>query len=377
MLLTSGIVKRYIDQSWSIEKIIQEAPPVTWEHVFNNAKQELYNISIILDKKEKDYGQYYPLKQDIFAAFDYTTLNNVKVIIIGQDPYYQTININGIFMPRAVGLAFSVRREDTIPVSLKNIYKELADTVEGFITPDHGDLREWTTQGVFLLNKCLTVQPGSPNSHDDIWLPFISKVFEIISIINPHCIFMLWGREAQKVKPMLGKYSVILEAAHPSGFSAAHGFFGCNHFNLANEALKKQGKKEINWKISKLKDLIATVSQNSTNSDGTPKRVFNQNILSTPFLINPINQTTNTYIPITSKRSTNYDIYQPTLQNTYVPTIPKPPVNYDTYQPTLQNTYIPTIPKQPINYNIYQPTLQHEKIYIPKPPVNYNIYQSI
>ena len=256
-MLTLNVIKAPVDQTWTVERIAAEAPPITWEKVFEDAKAELHDISTILDEQERTYGQYYPLKRDIFNAFNYTPLNQVKVVILGQDPYHQTINVGGAAVPRAVGLSFSVRREDAIPSSLQNIYTEIANTVRGFAKPDHGDLREWARQGVLLLNPCLTVRPGMAGSHGDIWLGFINKVFKAIAAVNPNCVFLLWGREAQKVKTMLGDRSVVLEAAHPSGLSARRGFFGCNHFNLANDALIRQGKVGINWRISSIAELNA------------------------------------------------------------------------------------------------------------------------
>jgi uracil-DNA glycosylase len=256
-MLTLNIMQKPIDQTWSIERIANEVPPRTWEAVFEDAKPELHDVSMILEEQERIYGQFYPLKKDIFAAFNYTSLDKVKAVILGQDPYHQIININGVALPRAVGLSFSVRREDSIPSSLQNIFTELSHSVRGFTKPDHGDLREWAYQGVLLLNTCLTVRPGQPGSHGEIWLGFIKKVFKAIAAVNPYCVYMLWGREAQKVIPMLGEHSVILEAAHPSGHSAKYGFFGCNHFNLTNEALIRQGKVGINWKISPLAELTS------------------------------------------------------------------------------------------------------------------------
>ena len=248
-------IRPLIGQDWSLERIAREAKPPTWEKVWDDASHELKDVSEILDNQEKTYGQYYPLKRDIFNAFWLTKLSNVKVVILGQDPYHQTISVNGGTVPRAIGLSFSVRREDAIPSSLKNIYTELANSVRGFVRPDHGDLTEWAEQGVLLLNSCLTVRPGAPGSHGDIWLGFISKVFKAIATINPYCVFLLWGRDAQKVKPMLGERSFILEAAHPSGLSANRGFFGCNHFNEMNKYLMKLDKPAINWKISTLAEL--------------------------------------------------------------------------------------------------------------------------
>lgn len=267
-------VKDYpIDQSWNVKRIAEEAPPESWEKVFEDAKYELEDVSKILDEQERIYGSYYPLKKDIFAAFQRTKLSDVKVVILGQDPYPQTISVNGKSVARAVGFSFSVRKEDSIPSSLRNIYIELANSVRGFTTPDHGCLEEWTNQGVLMLNSCLTIRPGSPGSHGDIWLGFINKVFRAIAEVNPYCIFLLWGREAQKIKPMLGERSIVLEAAHPSGLSARRGFFGCNHFNQVNHYLILQGKVGINWKISPLANLLHPDTQ-STHTE-THQRKLN------------------------------------------------------------------------------------------------------
>lgn len=239
-----------IDQNWSIERIATERPPRTWEKVFKESEYELKDISKTLDKQEELYGIYYPLKKNIFAAFDYTPLSLVKVVIVGQDPYPQSyINEEGFEVPRAQGLSFSVSKDDTIPSSLKNIYKELYDSYRGFMTPDHGDLTSWAKQGVLLLNSCLTLRPGLPKSHDELWLGFIKRICKAIAIKNPNCIYLLWGKEAQNIKTMIGEKSVVLEAAHPSGLSANRGFFKCNHFNKANDILIKQGKEPIDWHI--------------------------------------------------------------------------------------------------------------------------------
>lgn len=256
-MLTLKIIKEPIDQSWTIKRIGKERQPRTWERVFEESEYELKDISDILDAQEEKFGQYYPLKKNIFAAFEYTPLTLVKIVIIGQDPYHQGIITENGLIPRAQGLSFSVSPDDIIPVSLKNIYKELANTYRGFVTPGHGDLRPWAKQGVLLLNSCLTVRPDKAGSHGEIWAGFIKRVCKAISIVNPKCIYMLWGRPAQKIKSMIGEKSFVLEAAHPSGISAK-GFFGCNHFNLANDQLIKQGKTAINWHINppKIEEII-------------------------------------------------------------------------------------------------------------------------
>ena len=294
IMLTLNIMKEPVDQTWSIERISKEAVPTTWEAVFEDSEAELRDVSHVLDEQERTYGTYYPLKSDIFNAFHYTPLNSVKVVIIGQDPYHQSVYIDGQCVPRAQGLSFSVRQKDSIPSSLNNIYTELANTVRGFKKPDHGDLREWSRQGILLLNNCLTVRAGTPGSHGDIWLGFINKVFRAIAAVNPYCIFLLWGREAQKVKPMLGDRSIIFEAAHPSGLSARRGFFGCDHFNMVNDALIRQGKVGINWRISSLGELNAPVSSRMSSSTS-----FNQHNFT------PVNVT---MLPSIVSKSCNPDI---------------------------------------------------------------------
>lgn len=262
-MLKLNVVKGDIDQTWSIIKIARERPPPTWNEVFKDAEYDLIDTSKILDEQERLYGTYYPLKKDIFAAFNYTPLTMVKVVIIGQDPYPQTITDKyGNSVPRAQGLSFSVSEDDSIPSSLNNIFKELQNSYRGFVMPEHGNLIQWAKQGVLLLNACLTLKPGSPGSHGAIWSGFVSKVCRAISVVNPKCIYMMWGQQAQKLQSVIGEKSIVLEAAHPSGMSANRGFFGCNHFNLANELLLKQGKSAINWNVYSNEPLTMPISKN-------------------------------------------------------------------------------------------------------------------
>lgn len=327
-MLKLNVIKP-VDQSWSIKKISEEASPVGWESVFEDAKNELRDVSDVLDEQERLYGTYYPLKKDIFAAFNITQLKDVKVVIVGQDPYHQSVSINGRNVPRATGLSFSVRREDGIPSSLNNIYTEIENTVHGFRKPDHGDLRQWAKQGVLLLNTCLTVRQRQAGSHGDIWLGFMSKVFKAISVVNPSCIYLLWGREAQKIKPMLGERSVVLEAMHPSGFSARKGFFGCNHFNITNEKLVQQGKVGINWKISRLSELDAPKVHVNRNPNFTPVHVNNLHPINTknisenkekPSLPPPIPEIKMNLSPQITNVKTNFQ--NPNIQNTQITGLP-------------------------------------------------------
>lgn len=237
----------HVTNEWSVERIAKECPPYSWESVFKNAEHELKDISDILENDKKVHGRFYPDCKNLFKAFDLTPLTKVSVVILGQDPYPQT-NSDGT--PVAQGLAFSVKKGTKIPSSLVNIFKELKNSVEDFHVPTHGDLSNWSKQGVLMLNQCLTVRAGVPDSHKEIWLSFIKKVVNAILDTNPNCIFVMWGSKAQKVKKMLGGRSIILEAAHPSGLSANRGFFSCNHFNKINDLLKSQGKTPINWNLN-------------------------------------------------------------------------------------------------------------------------------
>lgn len=234
-----------ITNEWTVERIAKECPPYSWESVFKSAENELKDISDILENDKKVNGRFYPDCKNLFKAFELTSLQKVKVVIMGQDPFH---GLNSDGTPQAQGLSFSVKRGAKVPPSLVNIYKELKSTVEDFQIPNHGDLSSWSKQGVLLLNQCLTVRPGSPDSHKEIWLSLIKKVINAILDVNQNCIFVLWGRKAQKIQKMLGGRSIILEAGHPSPMSVKD-FYGCNHFNKINDLLKGQGKSPINWNL--------------------------------------------------------------------------------------------------------------------------------
>jgi len=244
-----------VDNSWTIERIATECPPSGWESVFTESLPELRTTSYGIEVEKSMGHVIYPATKDIFQAFRLTPLSSVKVVIVGQDPYHSTSYNNNVAYPTAMGLSFSVRKWDNIPSSLQNIYKELSNTVPGFVTPDHGDLTSWAQQGVLMLNRSLTVRAGEADSHDPVvWDGFISKVMEAIKQVNPHCIYVLWGRNAQKLLSKIADPAVKLLSVHPSGLSAYKGFFGCNHFNLINQELHKQGKSAINWQLPLLRD---------------------------------------------------------------------------------------------------------------------------
>lgn len=235
-----------ITNDWTITEITDRFKPTSWEKVFESCKHEFADVSEILETDKKINGRFYPDCKNLFRAFELTPLSNVKVVILGQDPYH---GMNRDGTPQAQGMSFSVKRGEKIPSSLINIYKELKKTVIGFESPTHGDLSGWARQGVLLLNSCLTVRPSSPGCHKEIWLGFVKKVINAIIDTNPHCIFVLWGRKAQKIRKMLGERVTVLEAAHPSGLSAHRGFFGCDHFNQINTLLTDSSQRPINWNL--------------------------------------------------------------------------------------------------------------------------------
>lgn len=184
----------------------------------------------------------YPPYDEIYNAFKLTPPEKVKVVILGQDPYHEE--------GQAHGLAFSTPEGRPIPRSLKNIFKEIADEYD-YPIPDSGCLESWAKQGVFLLNTVLTVEEGNANSHSKCgWQTFTNNVIEILNTLNQPIVYLLWGKQAEKKKELISNPNhLVLITSHPSPFSARRGFFGSNHFKLANEFLKNNALDEIDWKL--------------------------------------------------------------------------------------------------------------------------------
>ncbi|MCD8300535.1 MAG: uracil-DNA glycosylase [Clostridiales bacterium] len=203
--------------------------------------RELYNK--VLD--EYKTRRIYPAADDIFNAFHLTPLSQVKVVILGQDPYHGD--------GQAHGLCFSVKPDVDIPPSLENIYKELHDDLGCYI-PNNGYLVKWAEEGVLLLNTVLTVRAHQANSHRGIgWEEFTDAVIRAVDKEDRPIVFMLWGRPAQMKKSMLhNPKHLILEAPHPSPLSAYRGFFGCRHFSRANAFLEANGVEPIDWQIENI-----------------------------------------------------------------------------------------------------------------------------
>ncbi len=192
----------------------------------------------------KEYSSYriFPPMEEIYNAFHFTSLNDLKVVILGQDPYH------GI--GQAHGLAFSVKVGTDIPPSLKNIYKELNEDIGCFI-PNNGYLKKWTDEGVLMLNTVLTVRSGQANSHKDKgWEMFTNRVIEIINEQDKPLVFLLWGRNAQAKESMLNnKKHLVIKTPHPSPLSASRGFMGSRCFSRCNDFLVKNGVEPVDWQI--------------------------------------------------------------------------------------------------------------------------------
>ncbi|AJC50586.1 uracil-DNA glycosylase [Coxiella endosymbiont of Amblyomma americanum] len=217
---------------------------ITWKTVLSNEKKKSY-FQLILDfvKKERKIGKIiYPSQRDIFNALKLTPYEAVKVVILGQDPYYKP--------HQAHGLAFSVRHGVIPPPSLQNIFKELYLDVKVPISTQ-GNLEKWAMQGVLLLNTILTVEAGKPQSHANIgWQRFTDRIIASLNSHPKRIVFILWGTYAQqKANLITNIHHKILKASHPSPLSANRGFFGCRHFSKTNTYLRTVKQLEINWAL--------------------------------------------------------------------------------------------------------------------------------
>lgn len=205
-------------------------------------KPYILELKRFLQEEEKAYRIFPPANQ-IFAAFDATPWDRVKVVILGQDPYHQE--------GQAHGLAFSIASGKAVPPSLRNIYKELHADVPGFKIPLHGHLIQWAHQGVLLLNTTLTVREHQAGSHQKKgWEFFTDAVIRVLSTEKTGLVFLLWGRSAQGKSALIdARKHLVLTAAHPSPLSAHLGFLGCRHFTKTNAYLRSQGLEPIQWQV--------------------------------------------------------------------------------------------------------------------------------
>lgn len=214
-----------------------------WDEILKDEFEKPY-FKELMDFVQNEYKTktIYPYFPNVFNALKYTDYDDIKVVILGQDPYHGT--------GEAHGLSFSVLEGVTKPPSLRNIFKELKDDLN-IDEPEHGNLEAWTREGVMLLNSVLTVEKDKPASHQNRgWETFTDEVIRKINEREKSVVFLLWGSFAKSKKELItNKNHYIIESAHPSPFSAHKGFFGTKPFSKANEFLRQNGQNEINWKI--------------------------------------------------------------------------------------------------------------------------------
>lgn len=217
----------------------------SWKEVLKKEFDKSYFFEIVnFLRTEKAVGKtIYPPGQLMFNAFALTPFDQVKVVLIGQDPYHNP--------GQAQGLCFSVPDGITPPPSLINIYKELNNDI-GLAIPRSGNLSKWATNGVLLLNASLSVRKNEPMSHSKIgWANFTDTIISKISEMKEHVVFLLWGKFAQEKQTLIDETKhLVLKAAHPSPYSASNGFFGCRHFSRTNQYLVSHGIDPIDWSLS-------------------------------------------------------------------------------------------------------------------------------
>jgi uracil-DNA glycosylase len=213
----------------------------SWKNLFTDSNKLLSEIDNILYNQSLS-KTIYPPKKQIFRAFMDTSLEKIKVVIIGQDPYHGE--------NEAMGLAFSVNEGIKIPPSLKNIYNELANDID-ILPPQNGDLSNWCNEGVFLINSILTVEKDNAASHQKIgWEKFTDKTIKFISESSNNTVFILWGAFAQKKMKFIDKKKhKVISSVHPSPLSSYRGFFGSKPFSKSNEYLKEFKREPINWGV--------------------------------------------------------------------------------------------------------------------------------
>lgn len=224
-----------------LKQIIENTVTTDWKDLLLSIDTESLDNFLTKDKKDfEDVLEIFPPENLFFNCFNQFDINNMKILLIGQDPYIQK--------GQAMGMSFSVPDGVKIPPSLQNIYKEINNDLGIDMSKRNGDLTHWAKQGILLLNSALTVREGKSNSHQKQWTPYTDQLIKKISDKCDDVIFILWGKNAQdKIKLIDTKKHHILKGVHPSPLSASKGFFGCKHFSQCNELLKSLNKPEIKW----------------------------------------------------------------------------------------------------------------------------------
>lgn len=215
----------------------------SWDGVLQQEIKKPY-FAALMEKVEAEYRQHkvFPARENIFNALRYTPYEEVKILLLGQDPYHGE--------GQAHGLAFSVQPGVLCPPSLKNMFKELYDDL-GVPVSQNGCLTPWARQGVMLLNTALTVREGEPNSHKNLgWTTFTDAIISALNEREEPVVFLLWGANAKEKLPLVtNSRHFVLSAPHPSPLSASRGFFGCRHFSKANLILERLHKAPVDWQL--------------------------------------------------------------------------------------------------------------------------------
>lgn len=214
-----------------------------WKRLLDDEIKKDYYVQLLeWVKNEYRHKQIFPKKEDVFNALVFTSYENTKTVILGQDPYPN--------VGQGMGLSFSVNVGVPIPKSLQNIYRELQSDL-GCKIPKHGSLRKWAEQGVLLLNTSLTVEAGKPNSHQNKgWEIFTDRIISLVNMKKDPVVFILWGNNARSKKALISNpHHLIIESAHPSPLSASRGFFGSKPFSRTNNFLFSNNRAPIDWQI--------------------------------------------------------------------------------------------------------------------------------
>ncbi len=235
--------------------------PVSWRAVAEVEFSKVYfrELQAFVETERREHCVF-PSAEDVYRAFELTPLQDVRVVILGQDPYHDD--------GQAQGLSFSVRPGVKSPPSLRNIFKELQSDL-GTAPANHGSLESWARQGVLLLNTVLTVRAHQAHSHRGKgWEEFTSRIIQAINQ-QPHVAFVLWGKPAQEIAGTLDQRHLVIESPHPSPLSAYRGFFGSRPFSRINSFLKQTGQPEIQWELP-VESSIAAPLDNSCSATNTP-----------------------------------------------------------------------------------------------------------
>jgi uracil-DNA glycosylase len=217
--------------------------PESWREVLRNETLQPYFADLSeFVLRERKASTVFPSEHEVFTALQLTSPDNVRVVIVGQDPYHGA--------GQAHGLSFSVQHGTRIPPSLRNVYAELHSDLDLPI-PSHGNLEAWAKQGVLLLNSSLTVREGEAGSHSGRgWETFTDAIISYLGSRQQHIVFVLWGAHAGKKVSLIGQQHTVVTSVHPSPLSAHRGFFGSRPFSLVNRALTDHNQPEINWAIA-------------------------------------------------------------------------------------------------------------------------------